>query len=53
MLICNDVILSNFKYCPSNWLFSTKAANNEINPTHKRALRTFFQDYDSSFDELL
>ena len=34
-------------------LFSTKAANNEINRTHKRALRILFKDYDSSFDELL
>ena len=53
MLICNAVILSNFNYCPLIWLFSTKAANNEINRTHKRALRILFKDYDSSFDELL
>ena len=53
MMICNAVILSNFNYCPLIWLFSTKAANNEINRTHKRALRILFKDYDSSFDELL
>ena len=53
MLICNAVILSNFNYCPLIWLSSTKAVNNEINRTHKRALRILFNDYDSSFDELL
>ena len=53
ILICNAVVLSNFNYCPLIWLFSTKAANNEINRTHKRALRILLKDYDSSFDELL
>ena len=53
MLILNAVILSNFNYCPLIWLFSTKASNNEINRTHKRALRILFKDYDSSFNELL
>ena len=53
MLICNAIILSNFNYCPLIWLFSTKAANNEINCTHKRTLKILFKDYDSSFDELL
>ena len=53
MLICNAIILSNFNYCPLIWLLSTKAANNEINCTHKRALKILFKDYDSSFAELL
>ena len=53
MLICNAVVLSNFNYCPLIWLFSTKAADNEIDRTHKRALRILLKDYDSSFDELL
>ena len=53
MLILNAVILSNFNYCPLIWLFSTKASNNEINRTQKRALRILFKDYDSSFNELL
>ena len=34
LLICNTVILANFKYCPLTWLLSTKAANNEINRAH-------------------
>ena len=53
LLICNALILSNFNYCPLIWLFSMKAADNEINRTQKRALRILFKDYDYSFDELL
>ena len=53
ILICNAVVLSNLNYCPLIWLFSTKAANNKINRTHKCALRILLKDYDSSFDELL
>ena len=53
LMICNAVMLSNLNYCPLVWLFSTKAANNEINCTHKRALGILFKECDSSFDELL
>ena len=38
-LIFNSVIMSNFSYCPLIWLFCTKKAYNEINRTHKRALK--------------
>ena len=41
MLICNAVVLSNFNYCSLIWLFSTNAANNEINRTHKRGILGF------------
>ena len=33
-------------------MFCGKAANNEINRVHKRALRIVLRDYDASFDEL-
>ena len=39
-LLLNSVVMSNFSYCPLIWLFCSKVANNEINRTHKRALRT-------------
>ena len=52
-LIVNSVIMSNFSYCPLIWLFCTKGANNEINRTHKRALRALYGDYESSFEDLL
>ena len=40
-------------HCPLIWLFCSKVANNEINRTHKRALRTLYRDYESMFEELL
>ena len=45
--------MSNLSYCPLIWLFCTKRANNEINRTHKRALRALCEDYESTFEELL
>ena len=52
-LLLNSVVMSNFSYNPLIWLFCSKVANNEINRTHKRALRTLYRDYESSFEELL
>ena len=45
--------LSNLSYCPLIWLFCSKTANNDINRTHKRALRILYRDYESSFEELI
>ena len=44
--------MSSFSYCPLIWLFCSKGANNEINRTHKRALRALYGDYESTFEEL-
>ena len=52
-LLLNAVKMSNFSYCPLIGLFCSKVANNEINRTHKRALRTLYRDYESNFEELL
>ena len=45
--------MSPFNYCPLVWMFCSKAAHNLINTTHHRALRSRFNSYSSSFDELL
>ena len=45
--------MSNFSYCPLIWLFCGKGANNEINRTHKQALRALYRDYEFTFEELL
>ena len=37
--VFNSVVLSKFNYCPLIWMFCGKTANDEINCTHKRALR--------------
>ena len=49
-LLCKTTVLANFNYCPLIWMFSSKAANNEINRTHTRALRVLHKDNDASFD---
>ena len=53
MKLCNTVITSSLNYCPLVWMFCGKDAGNKINRTHKHALRTLHNDYDSSFDALL
>ena len=52
-LLLSSVIMSNFSYCPLIWLFCSKGANNKINRTHKRAPRTLYEDYESTFEKLL
>ena len=52
-LLLNAVVLSSFSYFQLIWLFCSKAANNDINRTHKRALSILYRDYESTFEELL
>ena len=52
-LLYNSFIMSNFGYCPLIWMFCGKTANEEINRIHKRALRRLYNDFSSSFKELL
>ena len=52
-LLYNSFIMSNFGYCPLIWMFCGKTANEEINRIHKRALRRLYNDFSSSFNELL
>ena len=52
-ILFNADIMSNFNYCPLIWLFCSNAANSTINRVHKRALRVLYQDFESSFEELL
>ena len=51
--ICKVVILSNFNYCSSIWLFCNKSANKKIGRAHKHALMILYNDYYSSFQSLL
>ena len=53
-LLCKITVLANFNVCPLIWMFSTKAANKEINRTYyKRALRVLHKDNDGSFHTCL
>ena len=46
-------IASEFGYCPLEWMFQSRNLNCQVNKLHERALRIVFQDYASSFTELL
>ena len=46
-------IASEFGYCPLVWMFHSRKLNSRINKLHERALRMVYQDYVSSFTELL
>ena len=52
-LILNSFITTHFSYCPLVWMFHSRHLNNKINAIHERALRIIYQDYKSSFQELL
>ena len=46
-------IASTFKYCLLIWMFCGKAANDNIDRVHKRALRILLDDHESTFEALL
>ena len=46
-------IESQFGYCPLIWMFCGRNLNNRINHLHERSLRIVYNDYESSFQELL
>ena len=52
-IIMNAFITSQFGYCPLVWMFHSRSANNKINKIHERALRAIYDDYSSSFSQLL
>ena len=52
-VIMNAFIKSQFGYCPLVWMFHSRSANNRINIIHERALRVTYDDYNSTFAELL
>ena len=52
-LILNTFIESQFSYCPLVWMFCSRELNRKINYIHERALRLVYDDYTSTFEELL
>ena len=44
---------SQFDYCPLIWMLHSRTLNIKISCINKRALRTVYSDYNSSFNELL
>ena len=52
-ILFKSFIESQFKYCPLVWMCHTRISNNKINKLHERALRIVYNDYHTSFEELL
>ena len=46
-------IKSQFGYCPLVWMFSSRQGNNRTNHLHERALKIVYNDYESTFKNLL
>ena len=44
---------SQFNYSPIIWMFQSRCLNSKINKVHKKALRTVYSDYKSTFQELV
>ena len=52
-LVLKSFIESQFSYCPLIWMFCSRTMNNKINYIHERALRLTYDDYNTSFEDLL
>ena len=52
-LLFYSYIMSPFNYCPLVWMFCSKQANSLINATHLKALRARYNNFSSTFEELL
>ena len=51
--IMKAFITSQFGYCPLVWMFCSRNMNNRINRIHERSLRIVYNDFTSTFSELL
>ena len=49
----NAYFMSQFRYCPLVWMSHSRTLDNRINGLHKRALSLVYNDFSSSFSELL
>ena len=52
-LFLNLSVISKFLYCSIVWMFHSRRLNNKLNSIYQWALRIIYQDYTSSFTELL
>ena len=52
-IIFKSFIESQFKYCPLTRMFCSQKSNDKINRLHKRSLRIVYNDFVSSYEELL
>ena len=52
-ILVNSFFNSQFNYCPLVWMFHSRSISNKINRLHKRVLRIKYNDFKSSFKNLL
>ena len=52
-LLMNAYFMPQFGYCPVAWMNYKRTVNNHIKGLHKRALSLVYNDFSSSFFELL
>ena len=52
-ILMNSFFNSQFNYCPLDWMFYNRSINNKINLLHERVLRIVYNDFKSSFKNLL
>ena len=52
-VLINSFVISNFNYCPLVWFIASANSVKKIENLQKRALRFLYNDYTSSYDELL
>ena len=52
-IVMRAFVISQFSYCPLIWMFHGKGVNSKVNHIHERAVRIAYQNFTSSFAELL
>ena len=52
-IIMKSFITSQFGYRPLVWMFHSRGSNDRINKIHERVLRSVYNDFSSTFEELL
>ena len=52
-IVMRAFVISQFSYCPLIWMFHGKGVNSKINHILERVFRIAYQDFTSSFAELL
>ena len=53
LTLFHSFILSNFNFCPLAWHFCSKANTIKLEKIQERALRFIYEDYNSTYEELL
>ena len=52
-ILVNSFFNLQFNYCPLVWMFHSRSINNKINSLQERVLRIVYNDFKSSFRNLL